>query len=153
MMVSISVYYSRYHRCNIYTLTDLNIYFQNQQHLFTLNCNKNWKRHQLVLEFYLFNVQKQFLCLWCRLSSTTGKLHLSNYGIQSRGKGMTAWQHLSVGTLQGLAFWVLISKVSSHSKNSKAILAQRGGGGKPRRGTILDDLVESNTALLSSSYD
>lgn len=42
---------------------------------------------------------------------------------------MTAWQHLSVGTLQGLAFWVLISKVSSHSKNSKAILAQRGGGG------------------------
>lgn len=67
---------------------------------------------------------------------------------------MTAWQHLSVGTLQGLAFWVLISKVSSHSKNSKAILAQRGGGGgKPRRGTILDDLVESNTALLFSSYD
>lgn len=66
---------------------------------------------------------------------------------------MTAWQHLSVGTLQGLAFWVLISKVSSHLKNSKAILAQRGGGGKPRRGTILDDLVESNTALLSSSYD
>lgn len=41
MMVSISVYYRRYHRCNIYTLTDLNIYFQNQQHLFTLNCNKN----------------------------------------------------------------------------------------------------------------
>lgn len=116
MMENISVYCSRYSHCNIYTLTDLNIYFQNQQHLFTLNCNKNWRRHQLVLEFYLFNVQKQFLCLWCRLSSTTGKLHLSNCCIQSRGKGMTAWQHLSVGTLQGLAFWVLISKVSSHSK-------------------------------------
>lgn len=109
MMVNISIYYSGYHHCNIYTLTDLNIYFQNQQHLFTLNCNKNWRRHQLVLEFYLFNVQKQILCLWCRLSSTTGKLQLSNYCTQSRGKGLTAWQHLSEGTLQGLAFWVLIS--------------------------------------------
>lgn len=36
---------------------------------------------------------------------------------------MTALQRLSAGTLQGLAFWVLISKVSSHSKNSEAILA------------------------------
>lgn len=80
-------------------------------------------RHQLVLEFYLFNVQKQFLCLWCKLSSTTGKLHLSDYCIQGRGKDMTALQRLSAGTLQGLAFWVLISKVSSHSKNSEAILA------------------------------
>jgi len=39
---------------------------------------------------------------------------------------MTAWQHLSVGTLQGLAFWVMIRKVNSHSKNSKAVLAQSG---------------------------
>lgn len=152
MMVNISVYCSRYHCCNVYTLTDLNIQFQKQQHLFTLNCNKNWRRHQLVLEFYLFNVQKQFLCLWYRLSSTTGKLHLSNYCIQHRGKGTTAWQHLSVGTLQGLAFWVLITKVSSHSKKTvKQSLAQRDE--KNRRGTILDGLVESNTALVCSRYD
>lgn len=114
-MLNTSFYYSRYHCCNIYTLADLNVQFQNQQHLFTLNCNKNWKRHQLILEFYLFNVQKQFLCLWCRLSSTTGKLHLSNYHIQYRGKGMTARQHLSGDTARA-CFWVLITEVSSHSK-------------------------------------